>query len=126
MQDMLQRVPEAVNRVGQQILELFSGQDIGVREVQAAVLETLRVRASRYESYMEPFSGTDQRVIIAAARRGGVEKPQSKAFVAEVELTARTVGVSVRRLWDRGVLERCGGMWRIADPLLAAFLRLYR
>ena len=64
--------------------------------------------------------------MIAAARRGTVEKPQSKAFIAEVELTARTVGLSIRRLWDRGVLERDKAGWRIADPLLAAFLRLYR
>ena len=126
MQDMLQRVPEAINRVGQQILELFSKRDIGVPEIQAAVLETLRVRASRYESYMEPFSGTDRRVMIAAARRGTVEKPQSKAFIGEVGLTARTVGLSIRRLWNRGVLERDKAGWRIADPLLAAFLRLYR
>ena len=126
MQDMLQRVPEAINRVGQQILELFSAQAIGVPEIQAAVLETLRMRASRYEGYLEPFSGTDQRVMVAVARRGTVEQPQSKSFIGSIELTARTVGLSIRRLWNRGVVERHAGSYRIADPLLAAFLRLYR
>ena len=60
------------------------------------------------------------------ARHGRVEHPQSKSFLRSVNRTSRTVGLSVRRLWDQGVVEHVEGSYRIADPLLAAYLRRYR
>lgn len=60
------------------------------------------------------------------ARRGGAERPQSKSFLAGVGLSSRTVALSVKRLRDRGVIEYAAEHYRIADPLLAAYLRRFR
>lgn len=60
------------------------------------------------------------------ARRGGVEHPQSKSFLAGVRLSSRTVALSVKRLCDRGVIERLADHYRVADPLLGAYLRRFR
>ena len=46
--------------------------------------------------------------------------------MSAVGLSSRAVGQTVKRIWDQGVLERISQGFRIADPLLAAYLRRYR
>ena len=48
------------------------------------------------------------------------------SFLASVRLANRTVALAVKRLWDRGVIERLADGYRVADPLLVAYLRRYR
>ena len=94
--------------------------------MQAALAALLENRDGRYASYLATFSATDESVLTEIARRGGVERPQSKSFLAGVGLSSRTVALAVKRLGDRGVIERLPDHYRIADPLLAAYLRRFR
>ena len=94
--------------------------------MRAALAKLLDNREGRFASYLSAFSGTDENVLTEIARREIVEHPQSTSFLASVRLSNRTVALSVKRLWDRGVIERIADGYRIADPLLAAFLRRYR
>lgn len=126
LQDDMQRVPEAINRLGAQLLESHEEAEIDYPKVQAALVKLLENREGRYASYLAAFSGTDESVLTEIARRGRVEHPQSKSFLAGVRLSSRTVALSVKRLCDRGVIERLADHYRVADPLLAAYLRRFR
>ncbi|MDE0448718.1 MAG: hypothetical protein OXH96_18800 [Spirochaetaceae bacterium] len=126
LQDEMQRVPEAINRLCAQLLELHQATGIDQAMVRAALVKLLENREGRFAAYLSAFSATDESVLTEIARRETVAHPQSKDFLASVGLSNRTVALSVRRLWDRGVIEQVAGSYRIADPLLAAYLRRYR
>ncbi|MCY4482992.1 MAG: hypothetical protein OXC12_08965 [Spirochaetaceae bacterium] len=126
LQDEMQRVPEAINRLCAQILELHQAVEIDQAMVRAALVKLLENREGRFAAYLSAFSGTDESVLTEIARRERVAHPQSKGFLANVGLSSRTVALSVKRLWDRGVIEHVAGSYRMADPLLAAYLRQYR
>ena len=126
LQDDVQRVPEAINRLGAQLLELYAETEIDYAMVQTALVTLLENREGRYASYLAAFSDTDERVLTEIACLGGVERPQSKTFLAGVGLSSRTVALAVKRLRDRGVIEYAAEHYRIADPLLAAYLRRFR
>ena len=126
LQDDVQRVPEAINRLGAQLLESHEAAEIDYPKVRAALAALLENREGRYASYLTAFSGTDESVLTEIARRGRVEHPQSKSFLAGVRLSSRTVALSVKRLCDRGVIERLADHYRVADPLLGAYLRRFR
>ena len=80
LQDDMQRVPEAINRLGAQLLESHADAAIDYPKVQAALVKLLENREGRYASYLAAFSGTDENVLTEIARRGRVEHPQSKSF----------------------------------------------
>ncbi|MDE0229472.1 MAG: hypothetical protein OXJ62_11545, partial [Spirochaetaceae bacterium] len=126
LQDEMQRVPEAINRLCAQLLELHQATGIDQAMVRAALVKLLENREGRFAAFLSAFSATDESVLTEIAHRETVAHPQSKDFLASVGLSNRTVALSVRRLWDRGVIEHVEGSYRIADPLLAAYLRRYR
>ena len=126
LQDGMQRVPEAINRLCAQLLELYEATEIDQARVREALAMLLENREGRFAAYLSAFSATDESVLTEIARRERVAHPQAKGFLASVRLSNRTVALSVKRLWDRGVIEHVAGSYRIADPLLAAYLRRYR
>ena len=126
LQDDMQRVPEAINRLCAQLPELHQATEIDQAMVRSALVKLLENREGRFAAYLSAFSATDESVLTEIAGRERVAHPQSKSFLARVGLSNRTVALSVRRLWDRGVIEHVAGSYRIADPLLAAYLRQYR
>ncbi len=126
LQDEMQRVPEAINRLCAQLLELHHATEIDQAMVRAALVKLLENREGRFAAYLSAFSANDESVLTEIARRETVAHPQSKGFLASVGLSNRTVALAVRRLCDRGVIEQVAGSYRVADPLLAAYLRRYR
>lgn len=126
LQDLMQRVPEAVNRLCQQIMDLHADREIGKDIVAASLIQLLENRESRYETYLGQFSSTEGRVLIVLAREQAVAHPQSKRFLSATSLSARAVGQIINRLMDRGVVDKIGEGYRLSDPLLAAYLRYYR
>jgi AAA+ ATPase superfamily predicted ATPase len=126
LQELMQRVPEAVNRLCQQIMDLHTGQAIEKEAIAASLMALLENRGSRYETYLGQFSSTEARVLAILAKEQVVAHPQSKQFLAGVSLSARAVGQIVTRLMDRGVVEKIEPGYRLSDPLLAAYLRYYR
>lgn len=126
LQNLMQRVPEAVNRLGQQIMDVYTDREIGRDVVAASLIRLLENRESRYETYLEQFSSTEGKVLIALAKETVVAHPQSKKFLSSTSLSARAVGQIINRLMDRGVAEKIDQGYRLSDPLLAAYLRYYR
>jgi hypothetical protein len=126
LQDLLQRVPEAVNRLCQQIMDVYCDRVIRKDAIAASLKDLLENRESRYETYLGHFSSTEARVLVGLAREQVVAHPQSKGFLAAASLSARAAGQIVNRLMDRGVVEKIDPGYRLSDPLLAAYLRYYR
>ena len=126
LQDDMQRVPEAINRLCAQLLESHEATEINHADVRAALAKLLENREGRYAAYLSAFSASDEDVLTETARREVVAHPQSTSFLASVRLANRTVALAMKRLWDRGVIERVADGYRVADPLLAAYLRRYR
>lgn len=126
LQNLMQRVPEAVNRLGQQIMDVYVDREIGRDVVAASLMQLLENRESRYETYLGQFSSTEGRVLIVLAKEQVVAHPQSKKFLSSTSLSARAVGQIINRLMDRGVLEKIDQGYRLSDPLLAVYLRYYR
>jgi len=126
LQDLLQRVPEAVNRLCQQIADLYGDQEVDQGIVVASLMRLLENRESRYETYLGHFSANQSRVLVLLAKQQVVPHPQSKNFLAGASLSARAVGQIIDRLMDRGVVEKIDPGYRLSDPLLAAYLRYYR
>ncbi|UCF99149.1 MAG: ATP-binding protein [Spirochaetaceae bacterium] len=126
LQDLLQRVPEAVNRLGQQIMDIHADREIGREAIAASLVKLLDNRASRYETYLGQFSASEGKVLLILAKQKVVAHPQSKQFLADASLSARAVGQIINRLMDRGVVEKIAPGYRLSDPLLAAYLRHYR
>lgn len=126
LQDSLSRIPEAINRLCQQILVLYENREITPEYIGQALRKLLQDRESRYEAYLAGFSGAEEKVLIQLAGLGEVEKPQFKSFLARTELSNRSVAQIFQRLLNGGVVEKEEGQYRIADPLLEAYLRAYR
>lgn len=126
LQDLLQRVPEAVNRLCQQIVDLHTDQAIGRDAIAASLMELLKNRESRFETFLGQFSATEGRVLESLAKEQVVSHPQSKRFLAKVSLSARAVGQIINRLMDSGIVEQVVPGYRVSDPLLATYLRYYR
>ena len=122
LQDDMQRVPEAINRLCAQLLELHEATAIDHAKVRAALAKLLENREGRYASYLSAFSAADENVLTEIARREIVAHPQSTSFLASVRLSNRTVALSVKGLWDGGVIEHVTDGYRVVDPLLAAYL----
>jgi hypothetical protein len=126
LQDLMQRVPEAVNRLCQQIMDLHADREINKEVIAASLVKLLANRESRYETYMGHYTANEGRVLVGLARRQVVPHPQSKRFLAGVSLSARAAGQIINRMMDRGVVERIDPGYRLSDPLLSAYLRYYR
>lgn len=126
LQDLMQRVPEAVNRLCQQIMDLHMDREIGPQIIAQSLMQLLENRGSRYEVYLGQFSPTESRVVTILAKERVVAHPQSKTFLSAASLSARAVGQIIERLMDRGVVEKIEQGYRLSDPLLAAYLRSYR
>ncbi len=126
LQELMYRVPEAVNRLCQQIMDFCSRKDISRNDIAVALRKLLENRESRYESYLSRFSETEETVLTELAKAGTVEKPQSKAFLAKTNLSNRTIRMVFQRLIDRGIIEKTGSIYHISDPLLATYLGYYR
>ena len=126
LQDLLQRVPEAVNRHCQQIMDMYANREIGRDAIVESLMKLLENRESRYETFLGQFSTTEGRVLISLAKEQVVIHPQSKQFLANASLSARAVSQIINRLMDQGVVEKIDPGYRLSDPLLAAYLRYYR
>ena len=125
-QDLMLRVPEAVNRICHQVMELYQDLRVTETEIQAALTTLLVSRQSRFEAYLAGFSATDERVLCEIARVGSVARPHAKGFLTATGFSNRTAGVAMNRLLDRGVVERTDHGYRLSDPLLGIYLSRYR
>lgn len=126
MQDLMQRIPEPVNILCQQIIDTFTDHTITGEKIYQALYLLLENRESRYESFLGLLSSSEEKILICLAKTGPIEKVQSSEFVNKTGYTPRTVGKTVDRLIEKGIIEKDKNLFRVADPLLKYYLIRYR
>ncbi len=125
-QDLLFRNAEAINNVGAHLVERFRHKKIEERDVRLAIDAVVEERGSRFEEILTACSPSDERVLVAIARRGPIPQPSSKKFLAHLNLAHATVNKCVRRLWDGGFIEKTTAGYRLSNPLLHYFVLKHR
>ncbi|MEK9727133.1 MAG: hypothetical protein VW397_03375, partial [Candidatus Margulisiibacteriota bacterium] len=122
LQNMLNRVPEAINMVCFEIQLLFKNQLIGSDDVVTAIQSLLYKRHSRFQYFLSHRSASERRVLAVISKFGHVLMPSSKGMINETRLTARSLILNFTKLYDEGVIEQNELGYYISDPLLNYFI----
>lgn len=126
LQDFMQRIPEPVNILCQQIIDTFPGHTMTEEKIYQALYLLLENRESRYESFLGLLSSSEEKILICLAKTGFIEKIQSREFVGKTGYTPRTVGKICNRLIEKGIIEKNKKLFGVTDPLLKYYLIRYR
>ncbi len=126
LQDLMNRIPESINILCYNIMELFPGKNIKENMIYEALYFILENRESRYETYLGLLSKTEEKVLICLAAEDGVEQKAGKKFVSLTGYTPRTVSKIMDKLMNVGIVEKVDSKYRIIDPLLNNYLLKYR
>ena len=83
-------------------------------------------REGRFQEYLKSLTESEENVLVALAKKEFTISPQSKYFVGLTDYTARTIGKTIRRLVDEGIVEKDKRGYFVSDVLLKLFLKEYR
>lgn len=118
-------IPEAINITCLTITQMEAIRNVTRSDVDQAIHKTVELRASRYQETLANIRGTDQKILIAIAKCGGVSHPKSKDFLNKVSSLSPTgVFTSFKRLERNADIYKENDHYAVADPLLAEFLKL--
>ena len=126
LQDLLWRVPEAVNIICQQLLDLYQDINIKKEHIHLALKAAIDNREGRFESQLLSYSKTEETMLIQLAKAGYTAQPQSKSFLGKVNLSNRTVGKTILKFMNIGIIEKINDQYRISNPLFGFYLNWYR
>mgnify|MGYP001565300718 CR=1 FL=1 len=132
LQNFLQRIPESINIVCEQIRTQFSHsnkkepKNVTLEMIHTALKTAVDVRRSRFEEYLSHYTDTEQKVMTALANEGPVESPSGKDFVAATGASQKGVSKIIKKLENEAVVYHIDGSYILADPLMAAYLRKNR
>jgi len=127
LQDLLSRVPEAINRLCFALLTAdLPGEELRREDIDAGLERLVYDRRNEPEKYLSLFTTADQRVITAMAKNEPVAHPLGKAFSQQTGLTAAGVRKILMKLEDQAVVYREDAGCILADPLLKQHLLRFR
>lgn len=127
LQDLLSRVPEAVNRLCFALLSADTpGEDLSREDIDAGLERLVYDRRNEPEKYLSLFTAADQRVMTAMAKNEPVAHPLGKAFAQQTGLTAAGVRKILMKLEDHAVVYKEDEGYILADPLLKQHLLRFR
>ena len=133
LQDLMDREPEAINRLCSAIaLDETLHQVISREMVTGKLDELLESSRSIYSERFAQYTKLERRVLEGFAREGAVRKPTGKDFVRKMRDTgASSIQAVVERFLDNGVIYReqdddGKNVLRLSDPLFALYLKQYK
>ena len=126
LQNLMHRIPEPVNIICQQIMDIYDNLEITEDIINNSLKQILNNRESRYETQIQGFSRSEEKVLTELAKIETIEKPQSKTFIAKTGLTSRTIGKIFNKFMQTGIIEKTETYYRISDPLFRFYLNYYR
>lgn len=126
LQNLMHRIPEPVNIICQQIIDTYDNSEITEDIINNSLKQILNNRESRYETQIQGFSESEEKILTELAAIETIEKPQSKVFIAKTGRTSRTIGKVFNKLMQTGIIEKTGTYYRISDPLFMFYLKYYR
>jgi predicted AAA+ superfamily ATPase len=127
LQDILLRIPEAINMVCDHIFRNYTGplnieQDIIINAVQ----KMTDLRRSRFEEYLSHYTPNEQKVLSAIAKIGPIMAPSSIEFVSYVKISQKGISNIIKKFEDEALIYKTKQGYIIPDALLSSFLRRYR
>ena len=126
LQDNLHRVPEAINIVCYEIMESFQNIKIEREQINQVLLNLIESKQAQFEELLRKFSLNEQLVLSAIAKRGSIKQFNSIEFLSQLKMNNKTVANIFKSLLYEGHLEVFADNYRLNDPLLEIFLRLYK
>ena len=124
LQDLMHRIPEDINRLGDYIADHFSGIEITQAIVDQSLLNYLADFKGIYESMVHRMAATEMKLLAGFIHmRGEVIHPTGKEFLRKVDLSKQGVAMMLLRLEDEGIIYRDGESYQIAEPLFYYFLK---
>ncbi|MFH1875021.1 MAG: ATP-binding protein [Pseudomonadota bacterium] len=126
LQNLANRVPETTNIICAEIMDSNYHKVIGEEEINLAIRNVVEKRQSRFEEYLSQFSENEQLVSTSIAKLKFIKQPNSQSFLQTVKPTSRMVGIIIKNLLNKSVLDRNENGYFIADALLAYYLKYHR
>jgi AAA+ ATPase superfamily predicted ATPase len=126
LQDVMQRVPEAINILCYEICQNHEKKNIDQKIIKQTINQILDVRRKRFETMLAGFSIAEEKIATGIARENQVSQPQSKDFTAKTNLTARSVKANIDKLMDQGIIDFDDKSYHLCDPLFGWYLREFR
>lgn len=126
LQDTMQRQPESINLLGYEICQSYKNRIITQKLIDKTIEQTLDQRSKRFETLLASLSVIEEKVLTEIAKEQTVSQPQSKEFTAKINVTARSVGMNIEKLMNRGIIDMDDGKYYVCDPLLVLYLRNFR
>jgi hypothetical protein len=133
LQDLMDREPEAINRLCSAIaLDETLPRVISKEIVTGKLGELLESSRSIYSERFAQYTKLERRVLEGFAREGVVRKPTGKDFVRKMQETgASSIQAVIERFLDNGVIYReqdddGKNIFRLSDPLFALYLKQYK
>jgi len=126
LQDKLNRIPENINIICNELLENNKGIDICRVQIETAIKDILFYRQGRFEEFMKTLSDVEEQILIRIAKEGCVSSPQSKQFVSKTTVTPRTISKTISKLTDDGMVDITKEGYVVSDVLLRLYLEAFR
>ena len=126
IQDLMFRVPEAINQLCLQLIDSHPGKAVTAENIYTSLQTLVEQKQSRYGTYCGTFSEIEERILAAIAQLKNVASPQGKQFLKIVGTSSRTSGLAFKKFMDKGVIEKDAAGYRISDPIFHYFLQRFR
>ena len=126
LQDDMHRVPEAINIVCNELMDTYQNINIEHNHISQVIVNLLEAKQGQYEELLRYFSFNEQVVLISIAQVGPIEQFNSKEYLSQIRMNNKTVANIFKKLLDEGHIEYDKNHYRLNDPLLEIFLKLYK
>ena len=126
LQDNMHRVPESINILCNEIMENFENTDIQQEHINQTILSIIETRQAQYEELLRYYSLNEQIIMASVAKRGSLKQYNSIEYLTDIKMNNKTVANIFKKLIDEGHIENHENAYRVNDPLLEIYLKLYR
>lgn len=132
LQNLMNRIPESINRFCDAIAEAPGFREITVKHIDDALSVYLENTMSIYSAQYANFSASERKVLHELARIDRIRGILSSEFIGRVGTVSKSgIDQMIKRFLDHGIVYReitADGIaeYLLADPLFKFYLRKYK
>ena len=126
LQDNMHRVPESINIVCNEIMENYENIEIQQEHINQTIISIIETRQAQYEELLRYYSLNEQIIMASVAKRGSLKQYNAVDYLSDLKMNNKTVATIFKKLIDEGHIENHEDAYRINDPLLEIYFKLYR
>jgi len=127
LQNVMSRIPEAINRLCFTLVTMQNtNREISIENIDVALLKLISNRRSEPERYLSSFTIAEQKVITVVAYNEPILQPQGKVFVQKIKLSSPGIRKIFIKLENEAIIYKEENGYILADPLLKQHLLKYR